>query len=110
MPLVVTTNARIICAHGGQVQLVPKQQKVLIEGGFVLCEPDLVGSPIVGCPQAGPGIKPCTAIVSTIPGSTSPTTSVDGRPVYVQTLSGLTDGVPPGTIICVSPGQAVVQA
>ena len=33
-----------------------------------------------------------------------------GAPVLLATLSGITDGVPPGTIMVVSPGQATVQA
>jgi hypothetical protein len=27
----------------------------------------------------------------------------------VQTIMGVTDGVPPGTVMCVSPGQVTVQ-
>jgi hypothetical protein len=30
-------------------------------------------------------------------------------PAHTQTLSGLTDGVPPGAIMVVDPGQATVQ-
>jgi len=108
MPGVVTSNARIICAHGGQVTLIPSQTTVTIQGGAVLCEPDLVGAPIVGCTQpASPSSKPCTAVVSTLPGSSSPQILVGGRPAYIQTLSGITDGVPPGVITVVNPGQTL---
>jgi hypothetical protein len=111
VPLIVTSNAQIVCAHGGQVILTPRQGSVTIQGGAVLCEPDLVGSPIVGCAQP-PSLstKPCTAVVSTLPGSSSPAISVDGRSAYLQTLSGLTDGVPPAPITVVSPGQTLVNA
>ncbi|HSI79032.1 MAG TPA: hypothetical protein VK919_00130 [Solirubrobacterales bacterium] len=111
MPPLVTTNAQIFCAHGGRVVLTPRQSTVTIEGGAVLCEPDLIGAPIVGCTQVpSPSTKPCTTVVSTLPGSSSPTIAVAGRAVYVQTLSGLTDGVPPGAIAVVSPGQTRVSA
>ena len=111
MPPVVTSNATILCAHGGRVTLLPKQTQVVIQGGPVLCEGDLIGSPIIGCLQPpSPGTKPCTTVVSTLPGSSSLKVTAAGRPVYVATLSGMTDGVPPGTIMVVNPGQTVVQA
>lgn len=111
MPPIVTTNATIICIHGGQVTLIPKQMQVQIQGGSVLCEGDLSGAPIIGCAQPpSPGTKPCTMVVSTLPGSSAPTVTVLGRPVLLATLSGMTDGVPPGTITVVNPGQTSVQA
>jgi len=99
-----------MCSHGGRVTLIPRQEKVTIQGGAVMCEPDLVGCVIVGCAQPPtPGTKPCTTVVATFPGSTSPKVSVDGRPVYLATLSGITDGVPPGTLITADPGQTSVE-
>jgi hypothetical protein len=111
MPPIVTTNATIMCVHGGQVTLIPKQTQVMAGGGPVLCEGDLSGAPIVGCLQPpSPGTKPCTMVVSTLPGSSAPTVLALGRPVLLQTLQGLTDGVPPGTLIVANPGQVTVQA
>jgi hypothetical protein len=110
MPPIVTSNAVIMCVHGGQVTIIPKQTQVTIQGGAVLCEPDLVGSPIVGCAlPPTPSSKPCLMVVSTLPGSTSLKVMVGGRPAYVATLSGLTDGVPPGAIVVSSPGQTTVE-
>ena len=101
-----------MCAHGGQVKPIPGQMKVVIQGGPVLCVPDLLGAPIVGCAQPPSPVptKPCTAVVATFPGSWSLKVSVGGRPVYLQTLTGLTDGVPPSPLIVVFPGQVIVQA
>jgi len=107
MPALLNDLAQITCVHGGQVTVIATQAGVLAEGGAIICEPDLVGAPIVGCPQpsvAG-STKPCTTVVSTLPGSTSLTVAVDGRPAYVETLDGVTDGVPPGSLIVVFPGQ-----
>ena len=110
MPPIVTSNAAIMCIHGGQVTLIPRQAEVTIDGGAVLSEPDLVGAPIIGCAQPpSPGSKPCTLVVSTLPGSTSLKVTVGGRPAYVATLTGLTDGVPPGALIVTSPGQTIVE-
>jgi hypothetical protein len=111
MPPIVTSNAVILCSHGGVVTAIPGQAQVSISGGLVLCEPDLVGAPIAGCAQPATAVtKPCTTVVSTLPGSSAPTIQVAGRPPYLATLSGITDGVPPGTIMVAFPGQVVVQA
>jgi hypothetical protein len=111
LPPLVTTSATIVCSHGGQVILAPRQLVAHSGGGSLLCEPDLVGAPIVGCAQPpSPSTKPCTLVVSTLPGSTSLKVFVQGRPAYVASLSGLTDGVPPGTIMVVNPGQVTAQA
>jgi hypothetical protein len=111
VPFVLTTNAVITCPHGGVVSLIPKQQVVSIQGGFVVCFGDLVGSPIAGCPQAGPGIKPCTTVLA-VPGSIAPKVLVGGKPVHVQMpMPATTDGVPPGMMLLVSfAGQSLVQA
>ena len=111
MPLIVTENAVITCIHSGEVTLSAKQHRVTIQGGAVLCDPDLLGAPIQGCKQpASPGTKPCSQVISVLPTSTSKKVSAAGKPVYVATLDGLTDGVPPSKLIVVNPGQTVVQA
>jgi hypothetical protein len=111
MPPVLTSTAMVMCSHGGRVTLIPRQVTVGIQGGMVMCEPDLVGAPIVGCAQPPtPTTKPCTMVVSTLPGSSTPKVLAANRPVYLATLQGLTDGVPPGTLIVAFPGQAAVQA
>lgn len=90
--------------------LIPKQVQVTIQGGSVMCEPDLVGAPIVGCAQpVSPTTKPCTTVLAALPGSSSPKVAVAGRPVYVATLTATTDGVPPAVVTVVYPGQIVVQ-
>jgi hypothetical protein len=99
-----------MCAHGGKVMLIPRQGTVTISGAPVMCVPDLMGAPIVGCAQPPtPATKPCTAVVSTFPGSWSLKVLVGGKPVYLQTLTGMTDGVPPSPIMVAYPGQALVQ-
>jgi hypothetical protein len=110
MPPILTSQAVVMCAHGGRVMLIPRQASVLIQGAPAMCEPDLIGAPIVGCAQPPtPATKPCTTVLSTLPGSTSPKVLVAGRPAYVATLSGQTDGVPPSPIMVVFPGQMLVQ-
>ncbi|MEW6583349.1 MAG: hypothetical protein AB1416_11385 [Actinomycetota bacterium] len=111
MPFLVNSNATILCAHGGRVQIIPRQTTVMAGGAPIVRETDLMGAPILGCAQP-PTVssKPCTAVVSVIPGSgTAMKVTVAGLPAHTQTLTGITDGVPPGTITVVDPGQQKVQ-
>jgi hypothetical protein len=48
-------------------------------------------------------------VVAVMPGSWSMKALIGGQPAYWQSLVGLTDGVPPGPIQCVFPGQVRVQ-
>jgi hypothetical protein len=110
MPYVLTSKATIECPHGGVVTLVPKQQTVTIQGGAVLSHPDLVGAAIEGCPQpVSSSSKPCTTVLSVLPGSASRVVRVAQRPAYMATLSALTDGIPSARIAVRLPGQTVVQ-
>ena len=111
MPPILTSNASIGCVHGGRVLVRPGQLTVTAEGGAVLCEPDLIGSPIAGCPvPVTPSSKPCTLVAATLPGSSNPKVLVGGRPVFLATLQGLTDGVPPAPLVVHHPGQTRVPA
>ncbi|MEY2516928.1 MAG: hypothetical protein QOJ89_4286 [bacterium] len=110
LPPLLNANAIILCTHGGKVNPIPSQAKVLAGGAPVLCVPDLNGAPIAGCPvPLTPVTKPCTTVVAVTPPSWSMKVSVDGKPVYVSTLVGITDGVPPGALTLVFPGQVTVQ-
>lgn len=111
MPPLLTTNAIIMCDHGGRVELIPHQTTVAIEGGFVICEPDLIGAPIVGCAlPTTAATSPCTNVVSVLPGSSAPAILVAGRPPYIGVLAGVTNSRPPAQIAVVFPGQVIAQA
>jgi hypothetical protein len=84
---------------------------VLAGGAPVLRISDLEGAPIVGCPVPPTGTTaPCTLVATVFPGSWADTVLAVGEPVLLQTLIAVTDGVPPGPVIVVEPGQAQVQA
>jgi hypothetical protein len=109
MAFVLTSNAIITCIHGGKVLVIPRQEKVSIQGAPVICMGDLEAAPITGCAQNGPGIKPCTTVLDWLPESFSEVVSVQGCPVHLQTSIGNTDGVPPGTVFVAYAGQEIVQ-
>jgi hypothetical protein len=45
-----------------------------------------------------------------MPGGSAPRVAAGGMPVHLDTLMGMTDGVPPGTVSVVFAGQTTVQA
>ena len=111
MPFVLTAAAEILCPHGGKVAAIPGQAQVLAGGAPVLRISDLLGAPIVGCPvPPSPTTVPCTLVAAVLPGSWSSSVLAAGEPVLLQTLVAMTNGVPPGPVVVVQPGQAQVQA
>lgn len=94
----LTQDAVLACDHqAGIVSIIPTQPLVSINGRKVLVEPDTVARPIAGCPNAGPTIKPCTSTLPVTAGY-SQLLRVNGRRICLDTVRGLTDGTPPGTV------------
>ena len=109
---VINSSAVVQCIHGGMVQLVPKQPLVMAGGSPAMRVMDFIGSPIVGCPvPPSPGSKPCLVVVAPPATWASMIVKVQGMPAAVQVPgpSGVTDGVPPGMIMCTFAGQATVM-
>ena len=110
----LNANARILCSHGGQVAVIPKQTQVLVGGAPALCVGDLEGSLVLNCPiPPTPLTKPCTVLVSVppIPGvAASLVAKAMGRPLLLAGATGITDGVPPGPAMVAFPGQTQVLA
>jgi hypothetical protein len=103
MKRVVTTNATILCSHGGRVVLDAHQHAVTAGGSLMLRDGDLVGRAISGC---GKKKRKCTIVVGAT--GTNPNVLVAGQPVHLESLTGVTNGG--GTIRVVDPGQATVLA
>jgi hypothetical protein len=111
VPLILNSAGVVVCPHAGRVTLIPRQLNVLAQTGYVMREADVVGAPIVGCRKPfALGSAPCRTVVVVFPGSTSIVVSVGGQPVCLETLTGLTDGVPPATVVVAFPGQIAVEA
>lgn len=112
MAKILTEHAVMVCGHEtGRVAVAAVNQGlVTIEGGKVLVENDPEGRPIAGCPNVGPAIKPCTATLKVQQGY-SDLVRIDGRRVCLDTVTGLTDGTPPGTVTYKvrQPGQNLVD-
>jgi hypothetical protein len=107
----LTEDAVVPCAHElGLVQNRPTQALVRIAGRRVLVETDPEGRSIRRCPNIGIGMKPCTTTLRVQKGYSS-LLRVDGHRVCLDTVTGLTDGSPPGTVNyhVRSPGQGFVS-
>jgi len=80
------------CGHGGIVANRASQTFVKVQGMPVLIEDDPVGRSISNCPNVGIGRKPCTTTRAVRTGY-SGFVSINGHPVCLDTLVGVTDGV-----------------
>jgi hypothetical protein len=108
---VLTIDALLVCDHRGTVKNVASQSLVTIAGRQVLVDIDPEGRSIGGCPNYGATVKPCT---NTLPVKQGYSTfvRVDGHRVCLDTVTGLTDGTPPGTVnyLVQLPGQELVES
>ena len=109
---ILTEDAVLICNHVlGKVSNQPSQNLVTVEKRRVLVEADPEGRSISSCPNANPfaGMKPCVLTLKVIVGY-SDFVRIDGKPICLDTVTGLTDGTPSGTVIYKvrEPGQTLV--
>jgi hypothetical protein len=106
----LTEDARLACAHGGVVELAPIQELVTIGGRRVLVEIDPEQRPIRRCPNQGAAIRPCITTLRVREGY-SAFIRVEQRRVCLDTVTGLTDGTPPGVVpyLVRVPGQEFVE-
>ncbi len=103
----LTEDAVLVCLHElGNVSVVPTQDLVTVEGRRVLVEVDPEGKEVKGCPNVGIGIKPCQMTLTVRQGY-SDLLRIEQKRVCLDTVRGLTDGTPPGTVDYKvrSPGQ-----
>lgn len=107
----LTEDAVLVCLHElGNINVPPTQSLVTVEGRKVLVENDPEGKEIRGCPNVGIGIKPCQLSLKVRRGY-SELLRVERRRVCLDSLRGLTDGTPPGTVDYKvrSSGQSLVR-
>jgi hypothetical protein len=88
----------LVCNHIlGTVANKPSQVLVTISGRKVLVENDPEGRTISLCPNVGATIKPCQLTLQVHVGY-SDWIRIDGRRICLDSVDGLTDGTPPGTV------------
>lgn len=115
MPLVITEQSSLACAHQGTVKPVASQAKLKVAGAAVLVTGDLKGKPISLCktlPDAVHGMAPCLAITSE-EGGVASKLKVAGKAVLLETIKGQTNGTvssTPQTWSVQSAGQSKLKA
>jgi hypothetical protein len=93
---VLTEDSTLVCSHrSGRARVAPSQGLVRVEGRRLLVEPDPDGCAIAGCANIGATIRPCLRTLTPQAGY-STFVRVDGRPFCLETVTGGTDGTPPG--------------
>jgi hypothetical protein len=109
----LTEDAILLCDHKGEIKVETSQDFVRIEGKRVLIEPDPQGRAIEHCPfhNESIGIRPCLHTLVVKQGY-STFVSIAGKPVCLDSIQGLTDGSPPGTVSYTvnDPAQYFVEA
>jgi hypothetical protein len=111
MVKLITEDAVVVCNHElGRVRNQPTQDLVTVEGRRVLVDNDPEGRTIAGCPNIGATIKPCTRTLKVDTGY-SEFIRIDGHRVCLDTVTGFTDGTPPGVVKYKvrEPGQEIVS-
>jgi hypothetical protein len=94
----LTEDAVLACKHElGLVRITGTQSLLTIGRRKVLVEKDPEGRPIAGCPNVGATIKPCLLTLPVQVGY-SDWIRAGGRRVCLDTVTGLTDGTPPGVV------------
>lgn len=108
---VLTEDALVVCTHElGIVDIIATQTLVTIGERNVLVEIDPQDRPIGGCPNVGPGIKACLKTLVVKEGY-SDLLRIGGRRACLDTVTGFTDGTPPGAVKYKvnNPGQDLVK-
>lgn len=103
----MTLDSRSKCGHGGRVTPQAQQRWVSVMQVPVLVMADPVGRPISDCPNIATNLVPCTVCGAVVSGP-SPLVRVDGRPVVLDSLVGVTNSVAPSTYFSVDAGQSLV--
>ena len=109
--LFLTQDAVLVCRHeNGKVSNTTTQDWVTIEHRLVMVDDNPENRPIAGCPNYGPTIKPCVKTLKVKQGY-SDLLRIGGKRICLDTVIGLTDGTPPGTVEYKvrTPGQGFVS-
>lgn len=94
----LTEDAIVVCTHQlGNVKLKRKQDLVTVAGRRVLVDDDPEQCSVSMCPNYGVTVKPCSTTLAVSAGHSS-LLSVANVPVCLDSLRGLTDGMPPSVV------------
>lgn len=94
----LTDEALLVCKHEvGRITNKPSQDFVTIGKRFVLVDHDPEGRDIKGCPVVPPIGRPCVTTLKVQTGYSN-WIRIGGKSVCLDTVTGFTDGTPPGIV------------
>jgi len=97
----ITEDTVVVCKHQlGRSDNRPSQGWLRIDTRRVLVDADPEGRTISGCPNVGPAIKPCMTTLKVKKGY-SDWIRIGGQALCLDTVTGFTDGTPPGVVMYV---------
>jgi len=108
MAAVLTAASKLVCPHGFDMLATPGAAVLTVDGNAVLVRADLLNATFA-CAAAGPGVKPCTKVVS-IDAGLSGTLRIRDEPAALATALGITDGNLPTPWHVTSAGQTKLEA
>lgn len=91
----LTAASVIMCTHGGTLKFVDLRGRAESNSAGVLTTESVLAAVIVGCPQVGPGVKPCLKVIEITKGI-SRMLQIDGIPALTDELDFITDADPLG--------------
>jgi hypothetical protein len=95
---ILTEDAKLVCSHElGKINIDATQNYVTISGRSMLVDDNPENRSISGCPNYGVTIKPCTTTLKVTRGY-SDFIRIDGKRLCLDSVTGLTDGTPPGLV------------
>lgn len=97
------------CGHDGKVKNVNSQEWVRIATEPALVATDPEGREISMCPNISTNTKQCNHTLVVITGY-SDFIRIDGKKLCLDSINGMTDGVPPSHYTVRDPGQQFVGA
>jgi len=81
----------------------PPMRSLSIMQSPVVTDVDLMQAIIIGCPQIGPGVKPCIKITTILMGRAMQI-QIDRETPILDSLQAMTDGNPPGLVSAINDG------
>ena len=94
---ILVESGTVRCGHDGLVANLASRPWVRVNGSPVLVDNDPEGRAISRCPNVGATMKPCARTLQVQTGY-STFVRVDGHAICLDTVTGLTDGTPPGGV------------
>jgi hypothetical protein len=108
----LTENGALHCLHpgAGKVDVASGSHFVRVNGARVNIKPNPLSRPINGCMHpASTNSKPCS-LTLTVNTGYSAFIYIGGKPICLESITGVTESIPPSMYKVSYPGQSMVKS